>query len=312
MTKRYLKVTDGSGPIQFPGGYPANDGEVAVLDDEEPRLQEYFDYPATKKSFREALEALVDAGKVIDYGTLAEIGAHVYAHSVRLPLADVAAGEVASFTPGFAGRVIGISALATADATTANKAASLGLEIASKRGNNADGIVTLTRTGSPTGGDFDAEVTVGDDDPVDVEGITYNSTVGALQALIDATDLAGKVTVGGVAGAWTLTAPDSALSVSVDSSGLTGGTSPAVTPSTTQTGGGARVVGASGNPATLDLTSANVGNGGVVAGETIATGSNTNYGNFVNDDAIVLKASGVTAFVEGEVVVTTVLLRTDD
>ncbi len=56
MTKRYLYVTDGSGPIQFPGGYPANDGEVAVLDDEDPRLQEFFDYGATKKSFHEALD----------------------------------------------------------------------------------------------------------------------------------------------------------------------------------------------------------------------------------------------------------------
>lgn len=167
-----------------------------------------------------------------------------------------------------------------------------------------------------TGGGF--TVVIGGGTPSD--SIPANSTAAAADAIVEAMTEVGTGNVvtsrtgsadaytyrfqftGGKANTniGTMTTPDT----------LTGGAGTAVPTviqqgatgvsiATTVAGGSARIVGSSGNPATLDLTSANVTDGSIVAGETIATGSNAKHGNFGADDVIVLSASDITAFIEG-------------
>jgi hypothetical protein len=318
MTKRFYKNVASTDVIQFPGGYPAGPAPLAVLDDLDPRLQEIFDYAPTAASAQAAVDTLVTAGKIKNYGRLTQVSKFHHVWAVALTLNQISAGEVARCRPGFAGRVAGTSFVATADATTAAKAASLGLEIDPKVApgvttspDYADEVHTLTETGSPVGGNFDANIA-----GVNVLAIAYNTTKAAFQAKIDATALLGKVVVGGTdtTGPWTLTFTGSLANThpaaTVITGHLTGGTSPAVTPTVTQIGATRRVVGASGNPATLDLTSANVSDGGTVGGETIATGANAQYGDFTKYDEIVLTAASVTAFVEGAGIVSVVLQAT--
>ena len=168
-----------------------------------------------------------------------------------------------------------------------------------------------------TGGSFTLDYNASGDP----ETINANASQAAFQAAVDAllaaagNDEAATVVRSGSANSYTytITGHDGAnlSAFSAVASGLTGGVSAVsrtvvqqggatnVSTATTVGGGAARLVGASGNPATLDLTSSNVSDGGVVAGETIATGSNPKHGNFTAYDEIVLSASGVTAFVEG-------------
>lgn len=205
MSKRFIKINNGAGPVQLPGGYPANDGQVAVLDDTEPRLQEYFDYPATAATYEETIAKLVTANKVEDYGLLTQVSTNVFVHTVVKPLADIANGEVLQFTPGFKGYVLGFNAFSLLDATTAAKLATLG---------------------------------------------------------------------------WSIKGP----------------------------GHADIVVGASANPATLDLTSAAVTDGGTISGEAIVY-NDRDRNVFTATDAIVVTASAVTAFTEGEIILTTILAK---
>ena len=179
-----------------------------------------------------------------------------------------------------------------------------------------------------TGGDFDLSY-VGADDP---ETIVANATQAAFQSAVDALlDAAGNgeaatVVRSGSANSYTytITGHDGAnlAAFSTDPTNLTGGAGTAtrtvvqqggatnVSAGTTVQGGGARIVGSSGNPATLDLTSSNVSDGGVIAGETIATGTNPKHGNFGADDEIEVTYSTSTPFVEGAVQVVVYLQRT--
>lgn len=95
----------------------------------------------------------------------------------------------------------------------------------------------LTITGGPTGGTFtitfDGETTA---------AIAYNATPATVQAALEALSnvAPGDIVVGGSAGAWTLTfggryADQNVPQVTAASS-LTGGTTPAITPSTTTAG----------------------------------------------------------------------------
>lgn len=179
-----------------------------------------------------------------------------------------------------------------------------------------------------TGGDFDLAY-VGATDP---ETIAANATQAAFQSAVDALlDAAGDgeaatVVRSGSANSYTytITGHDGAnlAAFSTVATNLTGGAGTAtctvvqqggatnVSTSTTVAGGSARIVGSSGNPATLDLTSSNVSDGGVIAGETIATGSNAKHGNFGADDVIEATYTVGTAFVEGAVLVQVILLAT--
>jgi hypothetical protein len=161
----------------------------------------------------------------------------------------------------------------------------------------------------------------------DPETVAANATEAAFQTAVDAvladSGLEATVVRTGSANGYTYTiTSDAAVNLAAFTTvttNLTGGTQAAavtvvqqggatgVAAATTVGGGSGRIVGASGNPATLDLTSANVTNGGIVAGETIATGTNANHGNFGVDDVIVATVSGVTAFVEGGGVLTVYL-----
>lgn len=98
-------------------------------------------------------------------------------------------------------------------------------------------VQAITITGAPTGGTFtitfDGETTA---------AIAYNATAATVQAALEALSNVnpGDITVGGAAGAWTLTfggryAEQSVPQVTAASS-LTGGADPAVTPSTTTAG----------------------------------------------------------------------------
>lgn len=318
----YKVDDDFTGQINLAGAPKAyTGGDLIVLDSDDAEERALVDlgvHDLSNKAARDAaIDALIEAGDLHAMGTVSDGGdGDLRTWSVPVTLADLADGEVARIKPGFAGRVTGFLFASTADATTSGKAATLGLEIdpgvvpgSGDEEDTSDGKVLLTRTGSPTGGNFDLLVSIDGGDDVAVDDVTYNSTVNAFQTLVDATDLAGLVVVGGSAGAWTLTAANASIEVTVDSGDLTGGTSPAVTPTDVTVGGGSRIVGAEGDPATLGLTSANVTDGGIVAGETIATGSDALYGNFGAEDEIVLKASAVTAFAEGAGVVTVYLLQ---
>lgn len=98
-------------------------------------------------------------------------------------------------------------------------------------------VQTLTLTGSPTGGSFTVAIA-----GASAITVPYNASVSAFQALVDArATLKGNVTVGGSVGAWTLTYSDdlggtNVPAPTINNSGLTGGTSPAVT-ATTNTAG---------------------------------------------------------------------------
>lgn len=316
MTKTFFTVADDydGGLINIaghPGPYEAGDLIVIDSDSEEQRAIRDTapgnDGALTNISKqRAALTALVTNGDITYGGELpASAGNGATAWSLPISLSSIANGEVARIKPGFDGRVAGYSFLATADATTSSKAATLGLSI---EGDDAsDEITLLTQTGTPTGGSSDVEISA-DGEVVGEINIAFDDTVPEVQAKIDAEDgLDGNVTAGGSTDAWTLAyggdLADTDITVVVDDN-LTGGTAPALTATTTVAGGGARLVGASGNPATLDLTSAAVTNGGVIAGETIATGSNANHGNFSEDDEIIITASSVTTFIEGAGVLT--------
>lgn len=164
----------------------------------------------------------------------------------------------------------------------------------------------------------------------DPETVAANATQAAFQAAVDAvladSGLSATVVRTGSANGYTytITGDDGTnfAAFATDPALLTGGAGTAavtviqqggatnVSAGTTVAGGGGRIVGTSGNPATLDLTSANVTDGGIVAGETVATGSNANHGNFGADDVIVATASSVTAFVEGAGVLLVFLTRT--
>lgn len=164
----------------------------------------------------------------------------------------------------------------------------------------------------------------------DPETVAANASEAAFQDAVDAvladSGLTATVVRTGSANGYTYTiTSDDAVNLAAfttDPANLTGGAGTAavtvvqqggatgVAAGTTVAGGSGRIVGTSGNPATLDLTSANVTDGGIVAGETVATGSNANHGNFGADDVIVATAKSVTAFVEGSGILTVYLTRT--
>lgn len=93
---------------------------------------------------------------------------------------------------------------------------------------------TLTTTGTPTGGVF--TITFGGDETAD---IAYNATASAVQSALEALDSVGvggaTVTGGpGPGSPWVITfhVAGNPAQVTVDSTGLTGGTTPTITPTT--------------------------------------------------------------------------------
>lgn len=186
-----------------------------------------------------------------------------------------------------------------------------------------------------TGGDFTLDYAASGDP----ETIVANATESAFQDAVDALLLAASITDpsgatsesatvvrSGAADSYTYTITGhngaNLSAFTTVATGLTGGAGTAtrtvvqaggatnVSAATTVGGGGNRIVGASGNPATLDLTSANVGDGTTIAGEAIAGGNNPKHGNFTADDEIVVIYNTSTPFIEGGVLLTLFLLRT--
>ena len=115
----------------------------------------------------------------------------------------------------------------------------------------ANEVQTATITGAPTGGSFTLGFLSGVGSYVYTAPIAYNANVAAVQAAVDAVLGAGNTTVGGSAGAWTITfigdyaGCDVAMAV-LGTNALTGGASPtvAITETTKGQPGGAVVAGA--------------------------------------------------------------------
>lgn len=96
-------------------------------------------------------------------------------------------------------------------------------------------IQTLTVTGAPTGGTFTPTI-----NSVALSALAYDASVAAFQAAVDATALAGDLTISGTPGAYTLTFGNGLAATSIPTSTatntFTGGTSPSVSVATTTQG----------------------------------------------------------------------------
>jgi hypothetical protein len=104
--------------------------------------------------------------------------------------------------------------------------------------------LSVTLTGTPTGGTFSLFVAVDGAEPEETAAIAYNATTGAVDTAIEnlADVPAGSLTVGGAAGAWTLTFGGDLANVDVvvtlGDNNLTGGTNPSATIAETGNVGG--------------------------------------------------------------------------
>lgn len=238
-----------------------------------------------------AAGVLIERGEVVTIDAPAGTDNDIRLVTVPVALADIAAGEVVSITPGFAGRIVSIQALVTTPVTTAAKAATLDFKIGTAPvGRNEVQTITISATGGTWTATWNGQTAT---------GLAWDITAAALQTALEALSniAVGDVVVTGGPGA---TAP-----LTITFKGTLAGTNVAAftTGAGGLTGGGGTATVATptaGDTAVLALTSANsTPEGGSVASSGTLV---TTDAVFDADDEIVVSASAVTTFVEGAVV----------
>lgn len=220
---------------------------------------------------------------------------------------------VASITPGFAGRLSASFALVTTPVTTASRTATFGTFIDVAPGTNE--VQTITITGTPTGGTFTLTF-----DGQTTAGIAFNAAASAVQSALEALS---NIAIGDVVCAGgpfpgtpvtvTFQGSDAGTDIpqmTANSAGLTGGTTPTATVTTTTPGttGSDGAIPTATSGGSIVLTSANATPAGRVLPASRIVWTSANPMDFTSTSVISFRTTATpTAFAEGAVVFGVVL-----
>jgi hypothetical protein len=246
--------------------------------------------------------------------TLTDLGPGILA-TAPVSLSTIAETDrvAATITPGFAGRLSAAFALVTTAASTAARTASFGVFIDQVPGTNE--VQTLTITGTPTGGTFTLTYA-----GQTTATIAFNAAAAAVQSALEALSniaVGDVVCAGGALPGTPVTitfggslAGADVAQITAASGGLTGGTTPTATVTTTTPG----TAGTDGLSATatsggaITLTSANVTPAGRILPFSRIVWSAANPMDFGATSVISFRTTAApTAFAEGAVVFGVVL-----